>query len=145
MARPGLDAFEGLEPRFAPHINDFSRDMLQQLSSGDTLAMEETPIEARIRVRLTPRAARDEIVGWRDDVLRVRVTAPPVGGRANAALERLLASALGLPKSAVRVVSGARSREKSVVIEGVCREEALARLPAKPPASASFLPPAKRE
>ena len=94
--------------------------------------MEETPIEVRIRVRLTPRAARDEIVGWRDDLLRVRITAPPVGGRANAALERLLASALGLPKNAVRIVSGARSREKTVAIEGVSREEALARLPAKP-------------
>jgi hypothetical protein len=96
--------------------------------------MEETPIEVRIRVRLTPRAARDEIVGWRDDVLRVRVAAPPVGGRANAALERLLASALRLPKSAVRVISGARSREKTVAIEGVSREDVLARLPAKPPA-----------
>ena len=91
------------------------------------------PIEARIRVRLTPRAAHDEIAGWRGDLLRVRVTAPPVGGRANAALERLLADALGVPKSAVRVVSGARAREKTVTIEGARQEEVLSRLPAKPP------------
>ena len=91
------------------------------------------PIEARIRVRLTPRAAHDEIAGWRGDLLRVRVTAPPVGGRGNAALERLLADALGVPKSAVRVVSGARAREKTVAIEGARQEEVLSRLPAKPP------------
>lgn len=85
-------------------------------------------MEARIRIRLTPRAARDEIAGWQGDVLRVRVTAPPIGGRANAALERLLAGALGLPKSAARVVSGARAREKTVAIEGASREEVLCRL-----------------
>jgi len=61
-------------------------------------------------------------------VLRVRVTAPPAQGRANAALERLLANALGVPPSAVRVVSGERAREKTVAIEGVSQEEALARL-----------------
>ena len=85
-------------------------------------------MEARIRVRLTPRAARDQIAGWQDGVLRVRVTAPPVEGRANAALERLLAAALGLPKSAVRVVAGAQSRDKTVAVEGIGQEEALRRL-----------------
>ena len=85
-------------------------------------------IDARIRVRLTPRAARDEIMDWQSDVLRVRVTAPPVEGRANAALERLLAKALGLPKSTVRVVSGERAREKTVAIEGASQDEVLARL-----------------
>lgn len=85
-------------------------------------------MQARIRVRLTPRAARDAIVGWQDGVLRVRVTAPPVEGRANAALERLLAGALGLPKSAVRVVAGAQSRDKTVAVEGIAQEEALRRL-----------------
>ena len=85
-------------------------------------------MQARIRVRLTPRAARDEVAGWQDGVLRVRVTAPPVEGRANAALERLLAGALGLPKTAVRVVGGAQSRDKTVAVEGIAQEEALRRL-----------------
>ena len=85
-------------------------------------------MQARIRVRLTPRAARDAIAGWQDGVLRVRVTAPPVEGRANAALERLLAGALGLPKTAVRVVGGAQSRDKTVAVEGIAQEEALRRL-----------------
>ena len=85
-------------------------------------------MEARIRIRLTPRAARNEIVGWQGDVLRVRVTAPPVGGKANAALERLLAGAPGLPKSAVRVGSGARAREKTVAIEGASPAGGLCRV-----------------
>jgi hypothetical protein len=85
-------------------------------------------MEARIRVRLTPRSTRDEIVGWQDGSLRVRVSAPPVEGKANAALERLLAKALGVPKIAVGIVSGGRSREKTVVIDGLSQDEALQRL-----------------
>ncbi len=85
-------------------------------------------IEARIRVRLTPRAARDEIVGWQGEVLRVRVTAPPVSGKANAALERLLAGALRLPKSAVRITAGAQARDKTVAVDGATSEEVLRRL-----------------
>jgi uncharacterized protein YggU (UPF0235/DUF167 family) len=85
-------------------------------------------MEARIRVRLTPRAARDEIAGWRGDLLLLRVTAPPVAGRANAAAERLLAGVIGVPKSRVRVVAGMRGREKTMAIEGMDREEALRRL-----------------
>ena len=80
-------------------------------------------MEARIRVRLTPKAAHDGITGWRDGLLRVRVTAPPVDGKANAALERLVAKALGVRKSAVSVVSGARGREKSIAIDGYSEAE----------------------
>ena len=83
---------------------------------------------ARIRVRITPRAGRDAIAGWRGDMLLVRVAAPPVEGEANAALERLLARALGLPKSAVHVVAGAKGREKTVAIEGLAEGEVLRRL-----------------
>jgi uncharacterized protein (TIGR00251 family) len=82
----------------------------------------------RISVRLTPRAARDEIAGWRDGVLLARVTAPPVEGKANAALERLLAGALGVPKSAVRVVGGERSRDKTVAVEALSEAEVAHRL-----------------
>jgi uncharacterized protein (TIGR00251 family) len=83
---------------------------------------------ARIRVRITPRAGRDAVAGWRDDVLLVRVSAPPVEGEANAALERLLAKALGLRKNAVHVVAGLKSREKTVAIDGLDEAEAQRRL-----------------
>ncbi len=85
-------------------------------------------MDARIRVRLTPRSARDQLAGWQEGELRVRVTAPPVDGQANAALERLLAQVLGVPKTRVRVVVGSRGRTKTVAVEGLSRAEALRRL-----------------
>jgi len=88
----------------------------------------EEHLETRIRVRLTPRAARDEIAGWAGDGLRVRVTAPPFEGKANAALEALVAKALGVPKSRVAVVSGARGRDKTLAIEGLTQADVDARL-----------------
>jgi uncharacterized protein YggU (UPF0235/DUF167 family) len=66
-----------------------------------------------------PRAARDEIIEWRAGRLRVRVTAAPERGRANTALEALLAEALDIPRRCVRVVSGHTSPAKLVEIEGV--------------------------
>ena len=68
-------------------------------------------------MRVQPRAARSEIAGLHGDALRVRVSAPPVDGAANAALVELLADALGVPRRCVRVVAGAGSRSKLVEIE----------------------------
>ena len=69
-------------------------------------------------MRVIPRARRDEIAGERDGRLVVRVTAPPVDGKANAAVCALLAQAAGMPKGAVRVVRGETSRDKLVLIDG---------------------------
>jgi len=69
-------------------------------------------------VRVIPRAARDQLAGTRDGRLLVRVTAPPLDGRANAAVCALLAKAAGVPKGAVRVVRGETSRDKRVQIDG---------------------------
>lgn len=69
-------------------------------------------------VRVIPRAARDELAGMRDGRLLVRVSAPPVDGRANAAVCALLAKAAGVPRGAVSVVRGASARDKRVRIEG---------------------------
>jgi uncharacterized protein (TIGR00251 family) len=74
-----------------------------------------------ITVRLQPRARRSEIAGERDGVLLVRVTAPPVDGRANAALRRLLAESARVGVRSVTVVRGAGAREKLVRIEGISR------------------------
>ncbi len=72
-----------------------------------------------IRVRLTPRAAREQIAGERDGALLVRVCAPPVDGRANDALCRLLADRAGVGVRSVSIVRGASSREKLVRVEGL--------------------------
>ena len=82
----------------------------------------------RLSVRLTPRASREEIAGFEGETLRVRVTAPPVEGRANRALVRLLAKRLGLPRGAVRVVAGQTSRSKVVAIDGLDAAELRRRI-----------------
>ena len=84
--------------------------------------------ESTFSVRLTPRAAQDKIAGWEGDVLRVRVSAPPVEGRANDALLRLLARALDVPTSRLRLVRGQTQRNKVVAVEGLSDEEVRVRL-----------------
>ena len=93
---------------------------------------------ARLVVRLTPRASQDRIDGWTTDgsgrpLLQARTTAPPTEGRANAALEKMIAKALGLPPSAVAVTSGARSRVKTLRLEGVDEARAGERLGRRTP------------
>ena len=74
-------------------------------------------------VRVIPRARKTECVGFRDDVLVVRIAAPPVDDAANNALIGFLSSALRVPRRAVRIVSGDRSRHKRIAIEGVTRDQ----------------------
>jgi uncharacterized protein len=74
---------------------------------------------ARITVRVQPRARREEIAGERDGVLVVRVTAPPVEGKANDAVRKLLAKRLGIAPGRVSVVRGAAGRDKLVEIDGM--------------------------
>jgi uncharacterized protein len=81
--------------------------------------------EARIRVRLRPRGSKDELAGVRDGVLQAKVTAPPVDGRANRALCRLIAKRVGVAPSRVSVVRGERSREKLVRVEGLDEARAI--------------------
>lgn len=85
---------------------------------------------ARLAVRVTPKASRDQIVGWVGDELRVKVTAAPEDGKANVAVARLLAAACGVAPSAVQVLRGHSARSKLLEIEGLSSEELLAHLPA---------------
>ena len=74
---------------------------------------------ASFRVRVQPRASRDEITGEWQGGLRLRLTSPPVDDRANDALRRFLAECLKVSVSAVRIASGEHSRTKRVEICGV--------------------------
>ena len=88
----------------------------------------QLPLEAvadgvRVALRVTPRASRNRIDGVRLDAagqpqLAVRVGAPPEGGKANAAVVKLLAKAWGVPPSRLSVVAGARGRRKTVHVAG---------------------------
>ncbi len=81
--------------------------------------------EARIEVRVQPRASRDELVGIRDGVLHARVCAAPVQGAANRALCRLIAHRAGVPPSRVEVIRGARGRSKLVRVSGLQSHQLL--------------------
>ena len=81
-------------------------------------------------VQVQPRASRDAIEGEHADALKVRLTAPPVDDRANEALVQLLAGRLNVPRAAVRIVSGEKSRRKRVAVAGKKREHVLALLAA---------------
>lgn len=74
---------------------------------------------ARLTVHVTPRSGRDEIVGWRGGELAVRVTVAPEGGKANSAVEKLLAQRLHVAKSSVHVVRGHVARIKQVEVSGL--------------------------
>jgi uncharacterized protein (TIGR00251 family) len=90
-----------------------------------------------IQVKVVPRASRTELAGWKDGVLKVRVAAPPQDGKANAALETLLAERLEVRKSAVRVVGGHASPRKRVEIDGLDRADIESRLGARASPSAA--------
>ncbi len=72
-----------------------------------------------ISVKVSPRSSGNQIIGFGEGMIKVKLTAPPVEGRANKALKGLLAKRLGLSKGNVEIISGERSRQKSVLIHGL--------------------------
>jgi uncharacterized protein (TIGR00251 family) len=76
----------------------------------------------RITVQVKPRASRNRVEGWEDDVLVVRLTSPPVEGAANSALVKLIAKKLGIARGRLEIVAGKRSRSKIVQIDGVTQD-----------------------
>jgi len=86
----------------------------------------EAPL--RLAVRVVPGARRSEVVGRVAEGWKLRVAAPPEGGRANAELIALLARTLGVPRSCVRVTRGHTTGRKLVEVQQLTREEAERRL-----------------
>ena len=83
---------------------------------------------ARLTVRVHPRARRTALAGRLGDAWKLALAAPPVDGKANEECVRFFAELAGVPKSRVRIVSGATSRRKVVEVEGVSQEELEKRL-----------------
>jgi len=90
------------------------------------MEIQERDGNVSFAVRVAPRASRNAIEGEHGGALKVRLTAPPVDDRANEALRELLAEALNVPVSAVKIVSGAKSRMKRVAIAGVKQRQVIA-------------------
>lgn len=82
----------------------------------------------QILVKAVPGASRNQIVGVLGERLKVKVAAHPEGGKANAAIEKLLAEAIGVAAREVSVVSGANGAEKAVMVDGVTVEGVRAAL-----------------
>jgi uncharacterized protein len=87
-------------------------------------------VSTRLRLRVTPGATRAGVVGRYGQAWKVRVAAPPEGGRANDAVVRLLAETLSVPRDAVTLVSGQSSRDKIVELTGIDGSQAEGRLTA---------------
>ena len=90
------------------------------------IPLRKTETGVIFRIRVVPRASRCEAVGIQDDALKLRITAPPVEGKANEACIALLAELLGVKKTQVAIISGHASRTKTVAVEGVKAKEIAA-------------------
>ena len=99
------------------------------VSPTDPTWVTDRPGGALIRVRVKPRAARNQIEAVTPDgLLSIRLSAPPVENQANTALVELLAKSLRVPKSSFSVAAGDKSRVKSVAVDGLSAAEVRARL-----------------
>jgi len=79
-------------------------------------------------VRVVPRSSRNQIVGVEGGALKIKLTAPPVEGAANAALIEFIAEWLGVRRSAVSIISGDKARNKLVRVSGVTREQVMTKV-----------------
>jgi uncharacterized protein len=85
--------------------------------------LRETDDRVILKVKVQPRASRNEVVGVQGDALRVRITAPPVEGAANRHLLMVLAKKLGVPRERLELRSGSTSRLKTIAIQGISAAE----------------------
>jgi len=81
-----------------------------------------------LELKVIPNAPRDEVAGWLGEWLKIKIHAPALDGRANAALTGFLAGRLGLPRRAVILVRGEKSHRKAVRIDGLTLAEVQRRL-----------------
>jgi uncharacterized protein (TIGR00251 family) len=82
----------------------------------------------KLQVKAVPGSSRNGVAGWLGDTLKVRVTAPAERGKANAAIEAVVAEALGLSKECARIVAGSASPHKILEITGLSEAEVYRRL-----------------
>ncbi len=85
-------------------------------------------VSTRLQLRVSPGARRAHVVGRHGDAWKVRVAAPPEGGRANKAVVRLVAETLSLPRDAVTLVSGHGARDKIIELAGLDQTQIEQRL-----------------
>ena len=90
-----------------------------------------TNSQATISVRVYPGTATNEVVDFTDGILRIRVAAPPVKGKANKELVAFLSKVLGIGKSSLTIVKGHSSRNKVIAIDGLSQADVMEQLSLK--------------
>jgi uncharacterized protein (TIGR00251 family) len=85
-------------------------------------------VNSTLRIRVVPNAKRSEVVGEYGEAIKIKIAAPALDGKANEALREFLSKTLDLPGRAIELISGEKSRDKVVAIEGLEPGEARARL-----------------
>jgi uncharacterized protein YggU (UPF0235/DUF167 family) len=91
-------------------------------------AIGDHPRGSTLSLTVTPRSSQNRLDLQPDGALRARITAPPVEGAANAALLKLLAAALEIPRSRLAIASGDSSRRKRIIVDGIAPADLTARL-----------------
>jgi uncharacterized protein len=94
------------------------------------LAIKETATGVQFAVRVIPGASKNEVAGIQDGALKLKLTAPPVEGKANRACVDFLAGLLGVRRSALAIIAGEKSRKKTVSVDGMGRGELEKRMKA---------------
>jgi uncharacterized protein (TIGR00251 family) len=92
------------------------------------LTIKETNAGVQFAIRVIPGASKNEVAGIQDGALKLKLTAPPVEGKANRACVVFLAGLLGVRRSALAITAGEKSRKKTVSVDGMGRSELEARL-----------------
>ncbi len=87
------------------------------------LPVKETEAGLIFHIRVLPRSSRCEVAGIQDDALKIKITSPPIEGRANEECIRFLADRLKIKKSQVEIIAGHKSKRKTVAVSGVTRKE----------------------
>lgn len=89
------------------------------------LYLKENEAGLYVKIKVQPKASKNEIKGLQGDALKVRLTSPPVDGAANLACQNFLAQILDIPKNQVKIVSGLTSRNKTILLEGLPKDTFL--------------------
>ncbi len=92
------------------------------------LNINETQTGLRLEIKVQPRSSRNQVVGEQDGALKIKLTAPPVDGEANAALVEFLAAYLKVPRRDITLLKGDASRQKIIEISGLSASQLLSRL-----------------
>ena len=88
-------------------------------------AKSSAEVHVDFKIRLIPKSSKNEIVGKEDDTYKVKVTSPPVDGKANRALISLLSKKLGISKGSIEIVTGVNSRIKRIRVYGILKKDVI--------------------